>query len=118
MKDRKRLQKIEQESSGKLIEENHNGRSYSLSFLDRAISHYLSLMCMRVYLKDPVKYIVFFQKSCRRQLQVLLLHWDLERKGKTWEYEFFKSLLEEYYDNRGTRLYEMAYNKFKEFGLC
>lgn len=116
MKDWKRAQKIEQESSGKLIEENHNGRAYSIPFLDRAISHYLSLMYMRYMLKDPIKFIRFFQVSCKRQLQTLLLHWNYE-KGKTWEYEFFKSLLEEYYDNQGANLYYMCKNLFNRFSL-
>ena len=118
MKDRKRIQQIEQEASGKLIEENHNGRSYSLEYLNRAISHYMSLLCMRVLLGDPVKYIVFFQRSCRKQFQTLLLHWDLEKKGKTWEYRFFKCLLEDYYDHKGENLYNIVLNKFREFGLC
>lgn len=117
MKDWKRAQKVEQEASGKLIEENHNGKAYSVPFLDRAISHYLSLMFMRYMLKDPVKFIRFFQVSCKRQIQTLLLHWNYE-KGKTWEYYFLKSLLEEYYDNQGENLFYICERMFKRNGLC
>ena len=117
MKDWKRAQKIEQEASGKLIEENHNGKCYSIHYLDRAISHYLALMFMRYKLKDPIKFIRFFQVSCKKQIQTLLLHWNYE-KGKTWEYYFFKKLLEEYYDNQGKNLYYLCERLFKDSGLC
>ena len=116
MKDWKRAQQIEQEASGKLIEENHNGYQYSIHFLDRAISHYLALIYMRFKLNDPIKFIRFFQVSCKRQLQTLLLHWNY-KKGKTWEYYFFMQLLEEYYDNQGVNLFRMCKEKFIELGL-
>ena len=116
MKDWKRAQQIEQEASGKLIEENHNGRCYSIHYLDKAISHYLSLIYMRYLLRDQTKFIRFFQVSCKKQLQTLLLHWNYN-KGKTWEYEFFKNLLEDYYETQGVNLWEMCNKKFKECGL-
>jgi hypothetical protein len=116
MKDWKRAQQIEQEASGKLIEENHNGRQYSVPFLDRAISHFLSLMFMRYTLRDPERYIRFFQVSCKRQLQTLLLHWNY-KKGKTWEYYFFMRILEDYYENGGTGIWYICDKKFKECGI-
>lgn len=113
-------QKIEQETSGKLIEENHNGQDYSREFTSRSVSWHLENLWMKTnkYRRNHDKFILFFSKL-REKLQTLLLHWSPERQ-KDWSYWFLKDLLDIYRENKQdskTLLWNMCYNQFRNLGL-
>lgn len=105
---RKEKQKREQEASGKLIEENHNGGLYSAEFTKKAVTWYvgeLVKLCQNSG-GDSDKFLIGF-RGLRPKLQTTLLKWsdDLERTGEFW---FFKELLDKYRGNKedGMGLYE------------
>lgn len=99
---RKKKQLKEQQESGKLIEENHNGGLYSPEFTRKAVTWYigeLSKLC-KDCLGDTNRFLIGF-RSLRPKLQTTLLKWsdDLERTGEFW---FFKKLLEMYWEDKST----------------
>ena len=105
---RKEKQKREQEASGKLIEENHNGGLYSPEFTRKAVVWYvkeLVNLCINSQ-GDPGRFLIGF-RGLRPKLQTTLLKWsdDVERTGEFW---FFKELLDRYRANKedGMGLYE------------
>lgn len=105
---RKEKQLREQEQSGKLIEENHNGGLYTPEFTKKAVLWYvdeLVKLCVNSE-GDPDRFLVGF-RGLRPKLQTTLLKWsdDLDRSGEFW---FFKELLDIYRANKedGMRLYE------------
>lgn len=107
---RKEKQKREQEASGKLIEENHNGGLYSAEFTKKAVTWYvgeLVKLCQNSG-GDPDRFLIGF-RGLRPKLQTTLLKWsdDLERTGEFW---FFKELLDRYRNNKedGMGLYEYS----------
>lgn len=107
-------QTLEQQLSGKLIEENHNGKDYSYEFTCRAISWYLGLLYMRMnkLRYDKEKFGIFFMKVCREKLQTLLLHWPDERE-RDWSFYFFMDLLDTYREKKENS-YEELWNKCAE----
>ena len=82
-KEQRKIKQLkEQEASGKLIEENHNGGYYSVEFTLKAIERFLKdIQCMRL------KY------------QTLLLKWspDLPRNS---EFYFIMEILDYYRENK------------------
>lgn len=113
-------QTIEQQTSGKLIEENHNGYDYSPEFTSRAISWHLGNLWMKTnkYRNDHEKFCLFF-RGLREKFQTLLLHWSPKRK-RDWSFWFIMDLLDTYREKKleaADELWEKCANKFREFGL-
>ena len=116
---RKEKQKREQEASGKLIEENHNGGLYSPEFTRKAVVWYvkeLVNLCINSQ-GDPGRFLIGF-RGLRPKLQTTLLKWsdDVERTGEFW---FFKELLDKYRVNKedGMGLYEYCNEIFSIQGI-
>lgn len=113
-------QTIEQQTSGKLIEENHNGYDYSPEFTSRAISWHLGNLWMKTnkYRGDHEKFGLFF-RGLREKLQTLLIHWSPKRK-RDWTFWFIMDLLDTYRDGKleaSDILWEKCAKKFKDLGL-
>ena len=113
-------QTIEQQTSGKLIEENHNGYDYSPEFTSRAISWHLGNLWMKTnkYREDHEKFGLFF-RGLREKFQTLLLHWSPKRK-RDWSFWFIMDLLDTYREGKleaSDVLWEKCATKFRELGL-
>lgn len=81
-------QKTIQETSGKLIEENHNGFDYTPGYVRKVIAWRFFELWMKTkkYQETPDKLWDWFGKL-REGLQTLLLHWPedkLERGSEFW----------------------------------
>lgn len=94
-KEQRKIKQLkEQEASGKLIEENHNGGYYSTEFTLKAIERFL---------KDLGEwqgdYLTRYIQCMRLKYQTLLLKWspDLPRNS---EFYFIMSLLDYYRENK------------------
>lgn len=113
-------QTIEQQTSGKLIEENHNGYDYSPEFTSRAISWHLGNLWMKTnkYRGDHEKFCLFF-RGLREKFQTLLLHWSPYRK-RDWSFWFIMDLLDTYREGKleaADLLWAKCATKFRELGL-
>ena len=113
-------QTIEQQTSGKLIEENHNGYDYSPEFTSRAVSWHLGNLWMKTnkYRGDHEKFCLFF-RGLREKFQTLLLHWSPKRQ-RDWSFWFIMELLDLYREKKleaADELWEKCATKFKELGL-
>lgn len=96
---RKEKQLLEQQMSGKLIEENHNGGEYSPEFTEKAASWHIRELTDRLpNLEDPEKFLLYF-RSRRPKYQTLLLKWSgqLPRDSRFY---FLKGLLDLYWQNK------------------
>lgn len=91
---RKLKQKQEQEASGKLIEENHNGGYYSPEFTEKALQRFL---------KDlgewEGEYLTRYIQCMRLKYQTLLLKWSPEIPRNKGFY-FLMSILDYYRENK------------------
>ena len=91
---RKLKQKQEQEASGKLIEENHNGGYYSPEFTEKALQRFL---------KDlgewKGEYLTRYIQCMRLKYQTLLLKWSPEIPRNKGFY-FLMSILDYYRENK------------------
>lgn len=113
-------QTIEQQTSGKLIEENHNGYDYSPEFTERAVSWHLGNLWMKTgkYRGEKEKFGLFF-RGLREKLQTLLLHWP-DQKNRDWRFWFILDLLDTYREGKlgaSGALWEKCKNKFEELGV-
>lgn len=111
---------IEQQTSGKLIEENHNGYDYSHEFTSRAISWHLGNLWMKTnkYRGDHEKFLVFF-RGYREKFQTLLLHWAPSR-SRDWSFWFIMDLLDTYRELKETSadiLWDKCAKQFINLGL-
>ena len=96
---RKEKQLLEQQMSGKLIEENHNGGEYSPEFTEKAASWYIHELSERLPgLTDPDKFLLYF-RSRRPKYQTLLLKWS-SQFPRDHRFYFFKNLLDLYWKNK------------------
>ena len=96
---RKEKQLLEQQMSGKLIEENHNGGEYSPEFTEKAASWHIRELTERLpILTDPDRFLLYF-RSRRPKYQTLLLKWSgqLPRDSRFY---FLKGLLDLYWQNK------------------
>jgi len=96
---RKEKQLLEQQMSGKLIEENHNGGEYSPEFTEKAVSWHIRELTDRLpNLEDQEKFLLYF-RSRRPKYQTLLLKWSgqLPRDSRFY---FLKGLLDLYWQNK------------------
>ncbi len=95
---RKAKQLQDQESSGRLIEENHNGLDYSPEFTDKAASRHLSDL-QEVLGLDPDQFLYFVRTRKSKYID-LVLKWPTmyPRDSRFW---FFKELLDLYWANPG-----------------
>ena len=113
-------QTVEQQTSGKLIEENHNGYDYSPEFTSRAVSWHLGNLWMKTnkYRGDHEKFLLFF-RGLREKLQTILLHWSRLRR-RDWSFWFIMDLLDTYREGKLESkdiLWEKCATKFRELGL-
>lgn len=116
---RKEKQLRDQQESGKLIEENHNGGLYSAEFTRKAVTWYIKelvSLCKNVS-QEPEKFLIGF-RGLRPKLQTVLLKWsdDQERTGEFW---FFMELLDRYRANKedGIGLYNYCVEIFNAKGI-
>ena len=94
-KEQRKIKQLrEQEESGKLIEENHNGGYYSTEFTIKAINRYLK----DLYEWSGINFLRYFQ-GMRLKYQTLLLKWSPEFP-RNMEFYFFKDLLDYYRNNK------------------
>lgn len=113
-------QTVEQQTSGKLIEENHNGYDYSPEFTSRAISWHLGNLWMKTnkFRNDHERFVLFF-RGLREKFQTLLIHWSPSRK-RDWSFWFIMDLLDTYREGKldsADLLWEKCANKFRKLGL-
>ena len=113
-------QTIEQQTSGKLIEENHNGYDYSPEFTSRAVSWHIGNLWMKTnrYRNDHERFGLFF-RSLREKFQTLLLHWSKYRK-RDWSFWFIMDLLDTYREKKlesSDILWDKCAYMFKKLGL-
>ena len=96
---RKEKQLLEQQMSGKLIEENHNGGEYSPEFTEKAASWHIHELSERLSsLEDPERFLLYF-RSRRPKYQTLLLKWS-EQLPRDSRFYFLKGLLDLYWQNK------------------
>jgi len=96
---RKEKQLLEQQASGKLIEENHNGGEYSSEFTEKAVSWHIRELSERLPdMVDPEKFLLYF-RSRRPKYQTLLLKWSSQLPRDSRFY-FLKGLLDLYWQNK------------------
>lgn len=91
-------QKREQEESGKLIEENHNGLDYSEDYIKRAIESYNKKIFGWVETEVLSERFLFLFRGIREGLQTLVLKWPEILRDKN--FYFYVELLDIYRSNR------------------
>jgi hypothetical protein len=96
---RKEKQLLEQQRSGKLIEENHNGGEYSPEFTDKAASWHLRELFERFPKFTDISQFLLYFRSRRPKYQTLLLKWSsgLPRDSRFY---FLKELLDTYWKDK------------------
>lgn len=92
---RKEKQLREQEASGKLIEENHNGGDYSPEFTDKAANWFLRELQGHL---ETNGFLLFFRTRRPKYLS-LILKWNLQYPRDP-RYDFFKGLLDLYWEDK------------------
>ena len=96
---RKEKQLLEQQMSGKLIEENHNGGEYSPEFTEKAASWYVREIAERLpELTDSNRFLLYF-RSRRPKYQTLLLKWS-SQLPRDQRFYFLKGLLDLYWQDK------------------
>lgn len=94
-KEQRKLKQLrEQEASGKLIEENHNGGYYSPEFTVKAITRYLNDLG-----SWKGEYLTRYIQGMRLKYQTLLLKWSPELPRNT-EFYFIMTILDYYRNNK------------------
>lgn len=114
---RKEKQLLEQQMSGKLIEENHNGGEYSSEFTEKAASWHIRELSERLPgLIESDRFLLYF-RSRRLKYQTLLLKWSSQLPRDTRFY-FLKGLLDLYWQNKtdGEALKTFATNYLEHTG--
>lgn len=101
-------------TSGRLIEENHNGKDYTPEYVSRVVAWRFFELWMKTqkYQRDPDKLWMYFGRL-REGLQTLLLHWpdkDLERGPEFW---FIYDLLNLWRGGKKTELTDKLYSTWK-----
>ena len=91
---RKLKQQIEQEASGKLIEENHNNGYYSTEFTIRALNRYIKELS-----EWSGKFLTGYIQHMRLKYQTLLLKWSPELP-RNKEFYFLMIILDWYRENK------------------
>ena len=107
---RKAKQLLEQQNSGKLIEENHNGGEYSPEFTEKAAAWHIRELTERLPgLFEPSRFLLFF-RSRRPKYQTLLLKWatGLPRDDRFY---FLKGLLDLYWTDKNNGEALRAYSE-------
>lgn len=99
---KEQLHKEEAWQSGKLIEENHNRKSYSSEYtiaLSKRLKEYLLQEYQKsIMTKVPdVEFVRKFRKY-RMKIRDLILLWSPDVPETLEEYEFLKGLIETYWD--------------------
>lgn len=109
-----------QMNSTKLIEENHSGGDYSCEFTMKAEDYYVNYFWNSwvSMVDDPNRFLYSFQKI-RPKLQTLLLKWPFYNYPRNQNFDYFKSLLDTYRENKGSSgelLLKISYSHFKNIG--
>lgn len=116
---RKAKQLLEQQQSGKLIEENHNGGLYSSEFTEKASVWYMNMILEKLFeMNDnPNRFLLFF-RTIRSKIQTLVLKWS-DEYPRDFAFYFLVELQDIYRDNKenGGLLLEYCKTKFKECGM-
>ena len=112
---RKEKQLLEQQMSGKLIEENHNGGEYSPEFTEKAATWHVRELSERLPdLTEPDRFLLYF-RSRRPKYQTLLLKWS-SRLPRDSRFYFLKGLLDLYWQNKtngeALRVYSTDYLEY------
>ena len=116
---RKAKQLLEQQQSGKLIEENHNGGLYSPEFTEKASIWYMN-MILEKFLEmndNPSRFLLFF-RTIRSKIQTLVLKWSTEYP-RDFAFYYLVEMQDIYRDNKenGEVLLECCRARFKECGM-
>lgn len=116
---RKAKQLLEQQQSGKLIEENHNGGLYSSEFTEKASIWYMN-MILEKFLEmndNPSRFLLFF-RTIRSKIQTLVLKWSNEYP-RDFAFYYLVEMQDIYRDNKenGELLLECCRARFKECGM-
>ncbi len=94
-KEQRKLKQLrEQEASGKLIEENHNGGYYSPEFTVKAYQRYLDDL-----MKWNGEYLTRYIQGMRLKYQTLLLKWS-PNVPRNQEFYLFMNILDYYRENK------------------
>lgn len=107
-------QKLIQETSGKLIEENHNGQDYSVNYVQKFISWRFFELWMKVrkFKDNQDRFWLYFSKL-RQQFQTLLLRWPDSKLSRGEEFWFIYDLLNIYRKGEKEKLYNKCLNYLK-----
>lgn len=111
-KRRELKQKITQETSGKLIEENHNGKDYTPEYTEKVISwRFFELWMKTNKYKNSFEDLWNWFGRLREIFQTLLLHWpdSLQRGDEFW---FIYDLLNYYRNGEKEKLILELQKKF------
>lgn len=108
-----RKQKIERETSGKLIEENHNGQDYTPEYARKVVAWRFFELWMKTqkYKESPGKLWEWFGRL-REGLQDLLLHWPDSSLPRGQEFWLIYTLLGFYREGKHNELIETLYGTF------
>ena len=104
-------------TSGRLIEENHNGQDYTPGYVKRVIAWRFFELWMKTtkYRHDPDKLWEYFGRL-REGLQTLLLHWPDESLPRGKEFWLIYNLLGMWREGKKTELTEALHETFGSIG--
>ena len=109
-----RKQEISLSTSGRLIEENHNGEDYTPGYVKKVVAWRFFELWMKTqkYKTDPDKLWKCFGRL-REGLQTLLIHWPDEILPRGQEFWFIYNLLGLWREGKKTELTDTLYMTWK-----